>query len=208
MSVDRARIPCAPECVLLLYGSAPDKVSLGVLIVKSLRSRLWPIVTSSRVVVDAIVAPFCSHNLVGDGRFPGRGKLADRCLAVFTQLDDCTLHYFDTLPMVIPITRDVPRDVTRFRCEAEAAFCLGVRQSVGVCLRCVDLGMSWCVVNDVMEAIEESALDRRVCSPCGGAYNHHHNEQTLHIYLRTTLCPAYRFAMAKSTLVVIVKVQG
>jgi hypothetical protein len=71
------------------------------------------------------VALFCSHNLVGDGQLPGKGKLADRCLAVFAQFDDCTLHCFDTLPMVIHIARDVPRGVTRSRCEAEAAFRIG-----------------------------------------------------------------------------------
>jgi hypothetical protein len=46
-------------------------------------------------------------------------------LAVFAQFDDCTLHCFDTLPMVIHIARDVPRGVTRSRCEAEAAFRIG-----------------------------------------------------------------------------------
>lgn len=40
ISVDRARIPCAPARVLPLYGSALDKVSLAVLIIESLRSRL------------------------------------------------------------------------------------------------------------------------------------------------------------------------
>lgn len=111
------------------YGSALDKVSLGVLIIRSLRSRLWPIVTSSCFVIDAVLAPFYSHNLVGDGQFPGKGKPADRCLAVFAQFDGCTLHCFDTLPMAIPIARDVPRGITRLRCEAEVAFRFGVFKS-------------------------------------------------------------------------------
>jgi hypothetical protein len=106
---------------LPLYGAALDELSFGVQIIKNLLVRLWPIVASSRFVVDAVVAPFCSHNLVGDGQFPGKGKLADRCLAVFARLDDCTLHCFDTMPMVILIARDVPRGATRLRCEAESA---------------------------------------------------------------------------------------
>jgi hypothetical protein len=59
-----------------------------------------------------------------------------------------------------------------------------------------------------MVAMRESALDRRVCSSGGGAYNRYHNEQTLYIYFRTTSCTEHRFEMAKSTLVVIVKMQG
>lgn len=115
----------APERVLPLYGAALDELSFGVQIIKNFLVRLWPIVTSSLFVIDAVVAPFYSHNLVGDGQFPGKGKLANKCLAVFAQFDGCTLHCFDTLPMIIPIARDTPRGVTRLRCEAEAAFHFG-----------------------------------------------------------------------------------
>jgi hypothetical protein len=38
--------------------------------------------------------------LVGDGQFPGKGKLANRCLAVFAQCNGRKLHCFDTLPTV------------------------------------------------------------------------------------------------------------
>lgn len=62
---------------------------------------------------------------------------------------------------------------------------VGVRKHSDVWLRCVDLGMSWCSVTDVMEAGGESALDRRVCLRCGGTYHRHYNEQTLYISCRS-----------------------
>lgn len=45
-----ARLPCAPERVLPLYGAALDELSFGIQIIRNLLVRLWPITTSSRFV--------------------------------------------------------------------------------------------------------------------------------------------------------------
>jgi hypothetical protein len=46
----------------------------------------------------------------------------------------------------------------------------------------VNLGMSWCVVSDAMEARGESTLGERVCSPCGGAHNPSQRTDFIHIF--------------------------